>query len=60
MRHLLTLCIAILCMSMASVPETQKSRHEEAIALIQSTKGINVCGKQSSITGMHMLKKKLF
>lgn len=49
MRYLLTLCIAILCMSMASVPETQKSRHEEAIALIQSTKGINVCGKEDSI-----------
>jgi len=34
---------------MASVPDTQKPRREEAIALIQSTKGINVCGKEDSI-----------
>lgn len=59
MRHLLALCIAILCMSMASVPDTQKPRREEAIALIQSTKGINVCGKQSSITDPYKLKKEL-
>ena len=32
MRHLLALCIAILCMSMASVPDTQKPRREEAKA----------------------------
>ena len=50
MRHLLALCIAILCMSMASVPDTQKPRREEAIALIQSTKGINVCGKRYATT----------
>ena len=37
MRHLLALCIAILCMSMASVPDTQKPRREEAKRLVQST-----------------------
>ena len=46
-------------MSMASVPDTQKPRREEAIALIQSTKGINVCGKQSSVTDPYKLKKEL-
>lgn len=50
MKYLLTLCIVILCMSMMSVPDTQKSRREEAMALVESAKSIHVVsGKQDSI-----------
>ena len=37
MKHLLTLLLAVLCMSMVSMHDLQKDNREEAKRLVQST-----------------------
>ena len=49
MKHLLTLLLAVLCMSMVSMHDLQKDNREEAKRLVQSTQIMTSNGKTDSL-----------
>ena len=49
MKHLITLLLAVLCMSMVSMHDLQKDNREEAKRLVQSTQIMTFNGKTDSL-----------